>query len=94
MATLSSGFNWDPDTFNGASFLGGIVAVLVFAFLMWAVWRVSIGPMIEQYRLRREAMHELRMDQLRSEIRLAVIKELGEEDKSGDDNDGPHDDVP
>jgi hypothetical protein len=88
MATLNSGFNWDPDTFNGASFVGGIAATIVFAVLMWAAWRVSIGPAIEQHQRRKQAMFELRLDQMRSEIRQAVLDELGG-DRDDDTEDLP-----
>lgn len=80
------------ETIDWDSALAGFLAALLMVFLVWAAWRIAIEPAAERHRLRKEAMHELRMDQLRSEIRLALIEELGEEEKSGDEHDS-HNDV-
>jgi hypothetical protein len=88
MVNLNSKAEWNPDVFNVASFLGGAAAAYVFALMVWYMWRIMIEPMITQHRLRRQAEHELQLDQMRSEIRLAVLAELGGEEDE-DQEQGP-----
>lgn len=74
MTTLAT-LIWDSETFNAASFTGGVLVGIVLFGILWLGIR-WVKMMIEDERQKREAIRAMRTEQMRREIRAEVMAAL------------------